>query len=393
MRFYTLLAALSSIIPSLAVHANYVDWRSFKAHGVNLGGWLVQESNIDSAFWAKYGGSADDEWGLCQQLGSQCGPVLERRYASFITTKDIDRLSQAGVGVLRIPTTYAAWINLPGSALYSGKQTTYLKKIADYAISTYGMHIIIDVHSLPGGINGLPIGEATGNWGWFDNQTALDNSLQAIDAVVDFVQHSGSPESYTIEPINEPADGNKKDMSTFGTAAVLSDKGAAWVAKYINAVLDHVAKVNPNIPVMFQGSFKNPDYWSGRFADDANLVFDVHVYHYEHPPECTSSNLASYLCDDAKQKSGDGKFPVFFGEWSIQAAKQNSLALRERNYNAGTAAFGHYAQGSCYWTAKFTGNSTVQGQGTQADYWNFGTFINKGWVHPAQGFLCNGTEH
>ena len=82
MRFYTLLAALSSIIPSLAVHANYVDWRSFKAHGVNLGGWLVQESNIDSAFWAKYGGSADDEWGLCQQLGSQCGPVLERRYAS-----------------------------------------------------------------------------------------------------------------------------------------------------------------------------------------------------------------------------------------------------------------------------------------------------------------------
>lgn len=160
-------------------------------------------------------------------------------------------------------------------------------------------------------------------------------------------------------------------MALFGTPTVLTDDGAAWVSKYINAVLDRVAKVNPKIPVMFQGSFKNPSYWYSHLPANANLIFDVHVYHYEHPPNTTSANLLAQLCADAKQKTGSGKFPVFVGEWSIQAAQRNSLALRERNLNAGLAAFGHYAQGSCYWTAKFTGNDTVNGQGTQEDYWNY----------------------
>lgn len=380
MRVRTFLAALGTI-PSL-VHADYVDWRSFKANGVNLGGWLVQESNIDSAFWARYGGNASDEWTLCQNLGPRCGPVLEHRYATFITTKDVDHLAKGGVAVLRIPTHYAAWIDLPGSQLYSGNQTAYLKNIADYAITNYGMHIVIDVHSLPGGLNGLPIGEAMGHWDWFNNQTALDQSLQTIDNVIDFVQQSDSPESYTIAPLNEPADLNKESMSNFGTPAVLSDDGAAWVSKYINAVLDRVSKVNSKIPVMFQGSFKIPDYWYDQIPDDANLIFDVHVYHYEHPPNTTSINLPAQLCADAKQKTGSGKFPVFIGEWSIQAAQRNYLALRERNLNAGIVTFGQYTQGSSYWTAKFTGNDTVKGQGTQQDYWNFGTFIDNNWVHP-----------
>ena len=384
MRLSSLLA-----LTSLVACANSIDWRTFKAHGVNLGGWLVQESNIDSAFWAQYGGNASDEWTVCQNLGSRCGPVLEHRYATFITPADIDQLATAGVSVLRIPTTYAAWIDLPGSALYSGNQRWHLKKIADYAIMQHNMHIVIDVHSLPGGINGLPIGEATGNWNWFNNQTALDQSLHVIDAVIAFVRSSGSPDAYTIEPINEPADRNKQSMSLFGTPAVLSDQGAQWVAKYINAVLARVANSSvPDTPVMFQGSFRNPEYWYGLLPENANLVFDVHLYHYEHPANITSATLPAQLCADARQKSGTGKFPAFMGEWAIQTTLRNELALRERNLNAGLAAFAHYAQGSCYWTAKFTGNSTVSGQGVQADYWNFGTFVEHGWVHPDDGFVC-----
>jgi hypothetical protein len=29
---------------------NYVNWKTFEANGVNLGGWLVQESTIDTAW-------------------------------------------------------------------------------------------------------------------------------------------------------------------------------------------------------------------------------------------------------------------------------------------------------------------------------------------------------
>ncbi|KAE8147921.1 glycoside hydrolase superfamily [Aspergillus avenaceus] len=379
--YATALGCISSVLA--APHARisspeYVNWTTFKANGVNLGGWLVQESTVDSEFWGKYSGGADDEWGLCQNLGCRCGPVLEHRYATFITKSDIDKLAHVGVELLRIPTTYAAWIKLPGSQLYSGNQTAYIKQIADYAINQYGMHIVLDVHSLPGGTNGLTIGEATGHWGWFHNDTAFDYSLQTIDAVLSFIQKSDSPQSYTIAPINEPTDANQ-DMSVFGTPAALTDDGANWVIKYIQAVLEKVASVNAKIPIMFQGSFKQEQYWSRHFSSDANLVFDVHNYYFEHR-NVTSENMPSYLDLDARSKAGDGKFPVFAGEWSIQAQYNNSFALRERNVNAGLDAMYKYMQGSCYWAAKFTGNASVDGQGTQSDYWSFQTFIDEGYI-------------
>ena len=88
-----------------------------------------------------------------QPTSGACVP-LEERYATYIQKADSDVLANAGVNILRIPTTYAAWIELPGSALYSSNQTRYLKEISDYAIAKYNMHIIIDIHSLPGGVNG-----------------------------------------------------------------------------------------------------------------------------------------------------------------------------------------------------------------------------------------------
>lgn len=150
-----LLAALAAVCTIVAGSpAAYVDWKTFKSNGANLGAWLVQEQSLDTAFWTEYGGNATDEWDLCVNLGSRCGPVLEQRYASFITTATIDKLAGAGFTSLRIPTHYAAWISVPGSKLYSGNQVNYLKTISSYAINKYGMHIIIGLHSLPGGVNG-----------------------------------------------------------------------------------------------------------------------------------------------------------------------------------------------------------------------------------------------
>ncbi|KAJ5811433.1 hypothetical protein N7474_007734 [Penicillium riverlandense] len=364
----------------------YLNWKTFNGTGVNLGGWLEQESTIDTAWWANYSGGAADEWGLCANLGSQCGPVLERRYATWITTADIDTLATAGINTLRIPTTYAAWVKVPGSRLYSGGQKSFLNTIASYAINKYGMHIIIDIHSLPGGVNGMPFGEAQGHYGWFNNATALKYSLQAVDAVIDFIQNSQSPQSFTIEPINEPVD--VKNMALFGTPACLTDSGAQYLASYIHQVIAKVQAVNAKIPIMFQGSFKGEDYWSSNFTAGTNLVFDVHNYYFEGRP-VSSSNMTQYICEDAVNSAGDGKFPVFVGEWAIQAELDNTYSTREKNLQTGLAAWRKYTRGSSYWTAKFSGNATVDGQGTQADYWSYETFIQLGYTgSSAQAVPC-----
>lgn len=107
--------------PSVA----YVNWKIFKSNGVNLGAWLVQEQSLDTGFWYQYGGSATDEWGLCVNLGSRCGPVLEQRYASFVSTATIDKLAKASINSLRIPTHYAVWIKVPGSSSTPETRSTF----------------------------------------------------------------------------------------------------------------------------------------------------------------------------------------------------------------------------------------------------------------------------
>lgn len=98
--------------------ANFINWRTFKANGANLGGWLEKEKTHDPIWWDSVGGAdAPDEWTLCDTLGNACGPAFEARYASFLNTSTIDQLASVGVNTLRIPTTYAARINVPSSKL------------------------------------------------------------------------------------------------------------------------------------------------------------------------------------------------------------------------------------------------------------------------------------
>ncbi|KAF2853430.1 glycoside hydrolase family 5 protein [Plenodomus tracheiphilus IPT5] len=361
---------------------SYLNWKTYKANGVNLGGWLALEAFIDPSWWSQNCGNAPDEWTCCAMLGSKCGPTLERRYANYVKPTDIDKLASAGINTLRIPTTYAAWVKVPGSQFYSGNQVSFFKAISSYAIAKYGMHIILDIHSLPGGVNGMGFGEAEGHYGWFNNQTNLDYSLKAVDGALEFIKCSDSPHSYTLAPINEPVD--NRDLTTFGRPAALSDNGVAWVQKFINTVIAKTQAVNAKIPIMFQGSFKSEKFWSPKFAASTNLVFDVHNYYFAGRPT-NSDNVTADLCSDAKISAGDGKFPVFVGEWSIQTVANNKFANRAKNLNAGLYAFGKYTQGSAYWTAKFFGNVPVEGEGVQGDYWNYEGFIEMGIINPSEG--------
>ena len=47
-----------------------------------------------------------------------------------------------------------------------------------------------------------------------------------------------------------------------------------------------------------------------------------------------------------------------------------------------------YTAGNAYWTAKFFGNATVDGEGVQSDYWNYLALAKLG-INPSSGAaLC-----
>lgn len=209
-----------------------------------------------------------DEWNFCQYLGEKCGPVLEERYATYYTTADIDKLASVGINLLRIPTTYQAWIDVSWSELYHGNQQAWLRKLTTYAIEKYGMHIVLDIHSLPGGTNGWDHGEALGHLGWWQNKTNLDLSFQVVQNALNFIKTSGHVNAFTLAPINEACD----NFPAFGTGETVTAAGTNWMNTYLTGVLSLIKKVDKRIPMMLQDSFMGETYWSPFYAATENIV-------------------------------------------------------------------------------------------------------------------------
>ncbi|KAK6860143.1 glycoside hydrolase [Apiospora arundinis] len=367
----------------------FLDWRTFKGNGANLGAWLAKEKGHDPLWWKSLGGAAaetPDEWTLCAVLGDQCGPVLEARYASFLNTSTIDQLASVGVNVLRVPTTYAPWVEVPGSQYHRGNQLKFLSTISNYAIEKYGMHVIIDLHSLPGGVNGLDIGESFGHMSWFNNQTNLDYSFAAIDSVLAFIKDSGHMNSFTISPLNEAAD----NLEKFAMPEGLSASSADWILKYMNGVLAKVDAVDRRIPVMLQDSFQGAAFWASRFEPRPNLVMDVHVYFFA-VPDAFAHYLVPSICTKSRVVAEDKKFPTFIGEWSLQALHDNSLAVADRKtlFDTQRFAWQRSASGGSFWNAVSYSDTPVDGEGIQEDYWSYVDLIKAGVItKPTPSRFC-----
>ncbi|KAI0470539.1 glycoside hydrolase superfamily [Xylariaceae sp. FL0804] len=361
--------------PSGTSGEDFLDWRTFKANGANLGGWLAKEQTHDPIWWASLGPAANttDEWHLCKALGDECGPALEERYASFLNTSTIDALGSVGVNTLRIPTTYAAWVEVPGSELYTGNQKKFLRKITQYAIRKYNMHVIIGLHSLPGGVNNLDIGEASMHDDWFQNSTNLAYSFKAVEGVLSFIKNSGHMNSFTIAPINEASD----NLSSFGSSDGLSEDGANWVLTYMDGVFNRVAKVDERIPVMLQDNFKGASYWAPLFNATQNLVFDSHVYYFA-ASGTYSQWVSPAICGQAAYIAEETKFPVFIGEWALQTMYNNTMAGRKTLFDTQRWAWQNYTAGGSFWNAVSYSTAVVDGEGTQRDYWSYVDLINAG---------------
>jgi len=383
---YSSIVALTTLssIPIMSqtpvkVQPAYMDWRNFKANGVNLGSWFCLETFMVPDFFAAHGKGAVDEWSMCKNQGENIGPILDNHYSTFFTEQDIDTFATQGVNLLRIPTTYATWITVPHSPHFHGNQVQILKRIATYAIEKHNMHIVLDLHSLPGGVNWLEIGEAEGHGDWFYSEANLELSYKAVEAVLEFIQTSGHAESYTLAPVNEAVD--SQDLRTFGTDGALSPQAAEWLLKYILGTIKLVEAVNPKIPIMFQDSFRGEVFWAPKLPPSANLVIDTHLYYFA-GRGLKSDEVAPVILEDAKRVSGSGTFPIIIGEWSIEAEFDNKLSNRKSHFDIGRYVFDKYMQGSCYWSGKVVSSAKVHGEGTKRDFWSYLNLIEDGVVQP-----------
>ncbi|GAA6014347.1 hypothetical protein JCM10207_005427 [Rhodosporidiobolus poonsookiae] len=352
----------------------FVGWDTYKANGVNLGTWLEIEANYTPDVLPD---GYTDEWSYCAAVGkATCGPVLEKHYASFVTRADIDKLAKYGINTLRIPTTYAAWYDVPGSQLYHGNQVAAFRNIAEYAISKYNMHIVLGLHSLPGGVNGLQIGEAFGHADWWYNTTNMDASLKVINNVISYIKSTSSPAMYTIAPINEPCDSG---LGVFGTPETISLNGTNYLNTYIRSVKALMKKQGLSNWVMLNDAFMGASYWAPFYSKSDKIVIDSHFYYFA--AAGVYANFAPSLpCGQAK--SAATTLPIFVGEFSLQSKFGNTLASRQEMYQTQVYAWQKYLSGGAFWNVRYLGTEDVDGEGGVREYWNFMDLIDAGVVLP-----------
>ncbi|CAO1633763.1 unnamed protein product [Parajaminaea phylloscopi] len=353
---------------------NSESWATFKGNGVNLGGWMELEAGQQPAVFALAPGSPD-EWTLCKNLGDRCGPVLEEHYKTWYTKADIDRLAKYGINILRVPTTYQAWVDVPGSELYHGNQQQYLADLLDYAAGVHNMKIIIGLHSLPGGVNSLDIGEAFGHNGWFFNATNFDYSMAAVNNTLAWINQRPQKVAFSLSPLNEAGD----DLSRFGSPNTLSTNATAWVATYFKTVYASIQKMSPGTYMVLQDCFSGSTYWSSLFDRGNKIIIDTHVYYFA-AAGVYANYAAPAICGQASSLP-DKKFPVFVGEWSLQTNFNNTLAGRKLLLQTQQYAWAKYVSGGSFWSARFNGTTPVDGEGTQKDYWTYLDFIDQGLVN------------
>ncbi|CAN9390166.1 unnamed protein product [Alternaria alternata] len=265
---------------------NFINWKTFKANGANLGGWLEKEQTHDPIWWSEF-----------------------------------------------------------------------LKTITDYAINKYGMHIIVGLHSLPGGVNNLDIGEALFHQAWFQNSTNLDYSFQAVDGVLNFIKQSGHVNAFTIAPINEASD----NFAGFGSAAGLTINGTNWINTYFSGVLKKIAKLLGTSSTTHLKTL-------------SSILTSTTSPPLAHTPATSTLPCAA----KAQYIAQETKFPVFVGEWSLQAMYNNTLDTRKTIFDTQRYAWNKYLAGGAFWNGVSYATAKVDGEGTQREYWSYIDLINQG---------------
>ena len=126
-----------------------LDGKPLKLHGVNLGGWLLWEGgDFGKAIMLSESTLMDR---IAQMVGNSAAEDFRNQiYANFVTDADFQRIAQLGFNSVRLPIN--AKLLEDDNHPYVYKQTGW--DLIDRAVNwgeQYGVFVILDLHSVPGG--------------------------------------------------------------------------------------------------------------------------------------------------------------------------------------------------------------------------------------------------
>lgn len=301
-----------------------------------MGGWLVLERWIAPGVFQ--GTDATDEYSLCVQLGpTQASERLTKHRNGFITEQTIEQIAASGLNTVRLPVGY--WL-FGGVEPYTDGASRYVDQLFTWA-KKYGVHVILDIHAVPGSQNGWDHSGRAGGLGWHRSPENVEATLQFVHGLCE--KYGDHPQLTGIEVLNEPR----------------------WDVP-IGLLLDYYQRayqiVRNNCParvgVIFSDAFRSGEM-SRALADlgMSNVAMDMHMYQiFTDADEALDLNghIRKTIKAWPKEIREASRVPIMIGEWSA--------AMSESRYTYAAQDYQKYARtqiemfescgvGWVYWTA------------------------------------------
>ncbi|MGT2799726.1 glycoside hydrolase family 5 protein [Streptococcus marmotae] len=318
--------------------------------GVNLGNWLVLEKWMSPTVFD--GTKSDDESELKLELGSNINEFLSKHRDSWITENDFKFISDNGVSLIRIPISHTIF---EGTIDYLDKAFLWAEK--------YDLKILIDMHTAPGGQNGLDNSGFTGLCTFHHHQENVVQLLNTLERLA--VRYKDSSALWGIEVLNEPADNKIFNMLKYSLPEKYQDnlsKSSEISTEFLKSFYKQTYnRLNPIIgderKIVFHDGFRIEEWSEFMVREDyPNVVIDTHMYinfaRFE-IQEATLASYVDYIQNNFKKKIEDASqsHDVLVGEWSQSNYLSSEPEILECLLKEQLSAW-ESAIGNCYWSYK-----------------------------------------
>lgn len=364
--------------------------------GVNLGNWLVLEKWMSPALYE--GTTARDEYDLPRQLPrGEYEARIKTHRLEYISEGDFVRIRSMGLNTVRIPVPFFIFGDVEP---YIGC-VEELDKAFRWA-ERYGLQILIDLHTVPGGQNGFDNGGISGICTWAQDPDKVEFTLHVLERLAE--RYGSRPGLFGIQPVNEPISEEMWDRLELQKRYIPADsemgKKSCGVPKdflrrfYVDAYRRIRRHMAAEKAVVLHDGFELL-YWKDFMREEEfqNVWLDTH--HYLTTAEAMGCAQAlpdylAYIKDNcgAQIREMEQYFPVICGEWCLftslvsrgrdRISDEEKAGICRALADAQLEAWrgGH---GYCFWSYKLLADTVNEPDQAGRDAWDLGRSYDSGW--------------
>ncbi|MCR5545780.1 MAG: cellulase family glycosylhydrolase [Lachnospiraceae bacterium] len=363
-----------------------------KIKGVNLGNWLVLEKWMEPAMFR--GVDAEDETWLNRRADREMlKERMKKHRDTYVEEKDFSFLKDSGITHVRIPVPYFIF----GDREPFIGCIEYLDKAFDWA-ETYGIKILVDLHTTPGGQNGYDNGGICGVCKWHKSPEEVDFVLDVLKRLAE--RYKDRSALFGIEVVNEPISFPVYMTSPTHNKWVDPEEGKgssfvpmSFLKAFYKRAYDELRKILPKeVAIVFHDGFRLGS-WNRFFKKNhmENVFLDTHIYIFAmenfvpiHKPFVYNIYL---WIDGLRLKHAGKAIPVIVGEWCIcnryAANERIEEEERKKRFNIISKieqkAWEDTA-GWFYWNYQLLRDETTPTDEFFKESWDFKRSLKRGWI-------------